>query len=231
MKVFISHIAEEGGIAVLFKNRIEKSFLQKIECFVSSDTDSVLAGENWLQSVDAALKNASVEVILCSPVSVKRPWINFEAGAGWMRGIPIIPVCHSGLTPRSLPMPMTILQAVLATDSAGLKRLYAAIAKAHQSSIPEAPFDDLAAEVAVWEDVYRSHMPQSSAEGSARDKHVLTRMLKALADPAHRFRSIERLSFLGGVSESEAVDLLRGDPEVVFAKGKSGKLIARLKSR
>ena len=58
-----------------------------------------------------------------------------------------------------------------------------------------------------------------------------TRLFELLNDPEHRFRSVERLSYLAGVSQSEAVDLLRNDSEVVFTKGRSGNLIARLRSR
>jgi TIR domain len=78
MKVFISHITEEKDLAALLKERIDEDFLGKVECFVSSDTESILAGENWLISVEEALRDASVEIVLCSPASVKRPWINFE---------------------------------------------------------------------------------------------------------------------------------------------------------
>jgi hypothetical protein len=231
MKVFISHIAEEKELAALLKGRIDEDFLGKVECFVSSDTESILAGENWLSSIDEALKDASVEVILCSPLSVKRPWINFEAGAGWMRRIPIVPLCHSGLTPRELPMPLAVLQGISASEPADLPKLYTTIANAHHSRVPRAPFDALVTKIAEFEKAYQSRMPRSLTENAERDQLILARMIEALKDPAHRFRSIERLSFIGGVSESEAVDLLRRDPEVVFSKGRSKNLIARLTSR
>lgn len=231
MKVFISHIAEEKDLATLLTERIKEDFLERVECFVSSDTESILAGENWLSSVEMALKDASVEVILCSPASVKRPWINFEAGAGWMRGIPIVPVCHSSLTPRNLPMPMTVLQAISASEPDGLRRLYTTIAKAHRSRVPRAPFEALVTEIVEFEKAYQLRMPQGVTEDAERDRLILRRMVEALNDPAYRFRSVERLSFIGGVSESETVDLLRREPEVVFSKGESGNLIARLRSR
>src|SRR5215831_18224791 len=141
MKVFISHIKEEKELAALLKGRIDEDFLGKVECFVSTDTESILAGANWLSSVEKALNDASVEVILCSPLSIKRPWINFEAGDGWMRHIPIVPLCHSGLTPRELPMPMAVLQAISASEPADLPRLYTTTANAHDSRVPQAPFD------------------------------------------------------------------------------------------
>jgi hypothetical protein len=231
MKVFVSHIMEEAELAALLKARIDEDFLGKIECYVSSDTESILAGENWLNSVEDALKSALVEVILCSPASVKKPWINFEAGAGWMRGIPIVPVCHSGLTPSDLPMPMSVLQSISASEPDGLLRLYATIANAHKSRVPRVPFDALVAKILEFERAYKERMPPNWIAEQGRDQLILARMIEALNDPTYRFRSVERLSFQGGISESETIDLLRREPEVMFAKGKSGKLIARLKSR
>jgi hypothetical protein len=49
---------------------------------------------------------------MLSDESVKRPWVNFEAGIAWTRKIPIIPVCLGGLTKDSLPKPYSSLQAV-----------------------------------------------------------------------------------------------------------------------
>jgi TIR domain-containing protein len=232
MKVFISHIAEENDLAVLLKEQIADDFLGKVECFVSSDTASILAGDNWLKSVEDALKTASVEVILCSPASVKRAWINFEAGAGWMRDIPIVPICHSGLTPRSLPMPLTVLQAISASEPTGLQKLYETIADRHKSRVPRPRFDSLITKIVEFERAYQVRMPRSFSEQTERDRLVLQRMMEALNDPRWpRSRNVERLSSIGGVSVSEAVDLLRTQQEVEFAKSKQGNLIARLRSR
>ena len=108
--VFISHISQEAQLAELFKSQIAQDFLGMIEVFVSSDGESISVGSKWLNDMDAALKNAKVELIICSEDSVKRPWINFEAGAGWVKGIPIVPVCHTGLRPVDLPIPLNMLQ-------------------------------------------------------------------------------------------------------------------------
>jgi len=47
---------------------------------------------------------------MLSEKSVKRPWVNFEAGAAW--GKMIIPVCFAGLRKDGLPKPYSSLQAV-----------------------------------------------------------------------------------------------------------------------
>jgi TIR domain len=76
--VFISHITEEKPIAIAFKDLIETSFLGMIDVFVSSDENSISTGQRWLDNITTALKECSIEIILCSPKSVSRPWINFE---------------------------------------------------------------------------------------------------------------------------------------------------------
>jgi len=39
----------------------------------------------WLESIEQALQESTFLVVLCSPKSVHRPRINFEASAAWMR--------------------------------------------------------------------------------------------------------------------------------------------------
>jgi TIR domain len=145
--LFISHISEEAEAAARVKTALERDFLGLVEIFVSSDTESIAAGEQWLTSIEAALREASMLVILCSPKSVARPWINFEAGAAWVRQIPLIPVCHAGLAPRDLPMPLSLRQGVALADPDGLRRLYTRVAQALACRIPVCRFEELAREL------------------------------------------------------------------------------------
>jgi hypothetical protein len=55
-------------------------------------------------------------------------------------------------------------------------------------------------------------------------------MRLALADRKYPFRTIRRLAVLAGVSEDSAMELLRGQPDVIFGTS-SGRRIARLASR
>ena len=127
-KVFVSHISKEAALAEVLQKNIEKHFLGLIKVFVSSDGASIEAGDDWLRSLREALEGAQAVVVLCSKDSVGRPWVNFEAGAAWLRDVPIIPVCHTDLTPAALPLPLQLLQAVEAGQPSGLKRLYARLA-------------------------------------------------------------------------------------------------------
>ncbi len=152
--VFISHIVAEKELAIAFKELIEKNFLNMIEVFVSSDEHSIGMGQRWLDNITQALKSCSIEIILCSPKSIERPWINFEAGAGWIRDIPVIPLCHSGMDPSKLPLPLNLLQGANAKEVSGLKLIFPVIAQAIGASIPNIDFGDFISKVAELEQRY-----------------------------------------------------------------------------
>ena len=127
--VFISHITEESELAKIISEEIKSSFLGLLDTFVSSDGESLPAGGRWLDSIDEALSNSAIQISLCSPVSIKRPWINFEAGASWIRRIPVVPLCHSGLLKSNLPIPLAMLQAADFDNEADLKVMFTGLAK------------------------------------------------------------------------------------------------------
>lgn len=98
--VFISFIHEEEEIALAVKALLERDFPQR-RIFLAYD---LLGGNDWLEEIRRALSSAKVVVLLLSRRSVRRPWINFEAGAGWLtKRKTIIPVIYGGL--RKLPEP------------------------------------------------------------------------------------------------------------------------------
>src|SRR5262245_48339821 len=94
-QIFISHISRETSLARALKERLVADFLGLPEVFVSSDRTTIEAGEKWLDEIESALEAADLVMVMASRESVGRPWVNFEAGAVWLRGIPLIPICHS----------------------------------------------------------------------------------------------------------------------------------------
>src|SRR5437016_4793185 len=96
MKMFISHVTEAAPIALVLKQLIKDKFLGMIEVFVSSDAEDLPAGGVWFQAIETALHEATMMFVICSPASLVRPWINFEAGCGWIKEMNIVPLCHSG---------------------------------------------------------------------------------------------------------------------------------------
>jgi hypothetical protein len=152
--LFISHITEEKELAIAFKELVESEFLGMLDVFVSSDENSISMGQRWLDNITTALKSCVVEVILCSPQSIRRPWINFEAGAGWVRDIPVIPLCHSGIEPSQLPMPLNLLQAAKATEVSSLKLIFPVLANALGAKCPNTDFSKFTDLVKSFENKY-----------------------------------------------------------------------------
>jgi len=102
---------DEAAVAIWLKDSISKLLLGGVEFFVSSDRVAIVGGDRWLNKIEDALKNAQAVLVLCSARSVLRPWVNFEAGGAWITGIRVVPVCHAGMEPTSLPEPLKSLQA------------------------------------------------------------------------------------------------------------------------
>lgn len=152
--VFISHITEEAELAKELKQLLEESFLGMLEIFVSSDEGSLSAGTRWLDDITHSLSNCKVELILCSEKSIKRPWINFEAGAGWVRQIPVIPLCHSGMEPSKLPIPLNMLQAAKLSEVSSLKLVLPVLAEAINSKTPNIDFTEFIEKVKLFEEKY-----------------------------------------------------------------------------
>src|SRR6187549_1113281 len=122
--LFISHISEEAEIAALLKQIVESDFAGQVNLFASSDITSIRGGENWLDAIRQGITKSTAVLVLCSHASVQRPWVQFEVGAAWMLGTTIVPICHSALGPRDLPMPLSALEGVELGTPQGLQKLY-----------------------------------------------------------------------------------------------------------
>ena len=145
--VFISHISDETELAQWLKARLDRDFLGGLDIFVSSDRSTIEAGRRWLDEVHKALKTTDLQIVLCSRASVGRPWVNFEAGAVWLRDIPVVPACHSGLDPEGLPIPLNMLEAIVLSSAEGLAKLFDAVAGSLGLRTPAVDFNAMAAEV------------------------------------------------------------------------------------
>lgn len=129
MGIFISHINEEAFVASVLKECIENAFSDEVAVFVSSDSKAIPAGSKWLDQIDSALERSRLLIVLCSSKSICRPWINFEAGCGWIKRIPIIPICHSGMKKETLPIPLSILQGINIGEKNFSTKLFNSIAQ------------------------------------------------------------------------------------------------------
>lgn len=127
--IFISHISLEGIIAQRLKDAIAADFGGQVEFFVSSDLESIALGDKWFATICDALRRADMLFVLCSRESISRPWVNFEAGAAYLKDIPVVPICHSGLQPDELKMPLLAQQGLVLNEPKQLEKLYLSIQK------------------------------------------------------------------------------------------------------
>jgi hypothetical protein len=227
-QIFVSHVTEDAAVAASMKLRMTEDFLGQLTVFLSSDTESIAAGEEWLSSVSRALRDSSIFVVLCSPIAIARPWVNFEAGAAWMREIPVIPVCFGGLRPRDLPMPLSARQGLELNDAQGLRRLYARIAQALGFQSPARDYDELAADLTSSEDQTSDN---ARAEEMDTDKAIRSRIDEALSHPRYKWRSLDKVAAAAAIPVDRAIAMLQTDDHVRFTRARSGKMIVGLRSR
>lgn len=110
--VFISFIHEEQAVAEAVQKFLKKVLEDRAEVFMSADTWQVYAGELWLERIEVELNKAKVIILMLSPESVGRPWVNFEAGGAFFLKKIIIPVCFDGLSKGTMPKPYSNFQGV-----------------------------------------------------------------------------------------------------------------------
>ena len=164
-RLFLSHIHEEKLLAILVKDSLELEFRGLVDVFVSSDGTTVPAGANFLKRVENGLLECVGALYLLSPASVRRSWINFELGAVWLRNVasvragkaevPTIPLCHSGMTPATLPLPLSNLNGVLANQASQLEFTFRSLQSAvGTNGSLTTDFDALAAKITAFEATY-----------------------------------------------------------------------------
>ncbi|EGR3304376.1 toll/interleukin-1 receptor domain-containing protein [Vibrio parahaemolyticus] len=209
MDVFISHITEESDVAKVLKDWIESTYLGNLEVFVSSDADSIPAGTKWLEEITRAITSSKIILLLCSQNSIHRPWINFEAGCGWAKSIPVIPICYGELTREKLPPPISALQA-LNLDEKMPELLFSAMNK-HLgiAKLPRISFSDMYAELAskteklAKNDVLQSNGKTEHAEKTLNLHDEQIQILKFLAKSSDRV-TLPIISKGTGINEQRA---------------------------
>ena len=110
--VFLSHVHEDQRTANVLEEVIKKALLGGMEVFNSSNRKSISVGDPWRDVIVEHLRSSRTLLVLATPESVSSPWVNFEAGGAWVSGNRVVPCCAKGMTPSSLPAPLSHLQAI-----------------------------------------------------------------------------------------------------------------------
>lgn len=185
IEIFISHISEEAALAAALKEHLKATFPNQVDVFVSSDRKTIEAGSEWLQEVKLGLRRAAIVLVMCSQRSIARPWVNFEAGSGWINGKPLVPVCHSGMSPAELPVPLLMLNAITAGERAGLQKLHDVIRdELGTGPDPDAELDSFITEFSGLENAY---LADQDREGRLGAPSVLCAATKQYAESGYGF--------------------------------------------
>lgn len=112
-QTFISFIHEDACVATPLA-----AFLKKNghKVFLTADEWTLYAGEVWLDRIRKELDEADIVLALFSQKSVSRPWIHFEAGAAWLSGKLMVPVCIGSFHVEDLRIPYSGIQSVQLSD-------------------------------------------------------------------------------------------------------------------
>ena len=205
MKVFISHIDEDRELASVLKRWVEAAFLGQVEVFVSSH--DITSGEQWFNRLAEELAEATVMLVLCSAQSVAKPWINFETGAGHINGMPIIPICYSGMTVATLPKPLLFFQGLAADhddfSSAVIRDLTKHLGFARD---PLVPHKDMSAEVKTVLSALekQAHHPDPKEENEKEEENGYIDQLVLFLDNMAELTKL--ISVLGSESSKIATE-------------------------
>jgi hypothetical protein len=148
LKILISHISDEALIALLLKDFIESTFLGQFEVLLSSNSGDSGVGDKWLVELDGALTSADLLLVLCSPKSIRQPWIHFEFGCAWTKSLAISCLCHSGLNKIGLPSHLRTFEVLEVDDNNFMEQLFEDLAKRFGiRRLPRLSYDTMKAEL------------------------------------------------------------------------------------
>ncbi len=115
--LFLSHASEDLEAVTRLKEWLERFFDLKI--FASS----ISPGDDWQKAIDAALDQCRVGLVLATPRSIKKPWVNYEIGRLKEKGKPVFIFCWE-LTRKRLGSILNRVQACSGDDSIDKQRQF-----------------------------------------------------------------------------------------------------------
>ena len=206
--IFISHSHSDGDFAEILTHKFTEAQLM-----VWTDV-AIPGGEDWRREIDKAIKESFALIVVMTPEAKASEYVTYEWAFAWGAGVKVVPVLlkKTELHPR-----LESLQYLDFTNRSArpwpklIELLREAELSKPQEQIPS--------------------KPEKLEIINRKEKDAYERIIDALSDENWVWRSIERLAVIGGITEDEALDILRRDSNVILGKGKSGRRIARLKTK
>jgi hypothetical protein len=233
--VFISHIHEEAALGDAVKAIIEDVFgSHGVHAFLSSDIDDIPPGRKWLDEITRQLDDARVIVSLISPASLMRPWVNIELGAGWIKGLRVIPLCHSGQRVSGLPRPFHDFSGIGLDQDDAPKRLLAGIADGFGIAHPtRLAFADMLKELRDIAAGIKTPIASPTAPGNQEpdlhsDQVKILRVLAQMADSGIQESPLGHLPVQAGEAFTHHIDALKARRFVHISYYANGEQEVRL---
>ena len=102
MHVFISYSHANGDFAEILRTRLEGSGFN-----VWTDEDRLLAGEDWRNGIDKAIRSACALIVVMTPSAKASEYVTYEWAFAWGVGVKVIPIL---LEPTPLHPRLEVLQ-------------------------------------------------------------------------------------------------------------------------
>src|SRR6267378_4430509 len=102
MHVFISYSHADGDFADNLRTRLKGDGFD-----VWTDEDRLLAGEDWRNGIDQAIRSACTLIVVVTPSAKASEYVTYEWAFAWGVGVKVIPVL---LEPTPLHPRLEVLQ-------------------------------------------------------------------------------------------------------------------------
>lgn len=171
MKILISHIQDEHPLAEVLKQWLEESFIGQFDVDLNNDIEVMKSGNAWLKEIDPLQTMNTLLIVLCSPDSIAMKWTEFKPGKLDGNRIPLLMICHSGLTKDRLPPQLSESDA-LDTSEDGFEGKFIGMI-ADKTHLPDVPTID---EMAFMDAIAKS-LRNIEARGLASAQQPLPKAL------------------------------------------------------
>lgn len=160
---FLSHAARDQKIAIYLKEVLEQE-IPGCDVFVSSDTEDLRPGDDWVETVRKNLRDARILLLLATERGLTRPWVWYETGAAWSSRIRMIPCCMGNVRKNELPAPFSSHQAVNIDEASDLQNLLMEIGRVFGLNVQAAELQPILGRLRTLDQIAResdTSMPTS----------------------------------------------------------------------
>ena len=208
--IFISYNQADSDFSEILHNKLEQNGFT-----VWRDVAGLRGGEDWRKGIDDGIKQAFALIVVMTPEAKASEYVTYERAFAWGSGVKVIPLLleQTQLHPR--------LESLQYLDFS------------NRQARPWNTLIELLRETGSMQPTKEKAQAPKGGENIeyAKRKNAHDRMKAAFLEGDWKYRTIERLAIKGGISEEEAIEILREDPDIILGKTQSGRRTAKLRKR